>query len=123
MPPESLSAVSSDSDRRCAASARMRNLSTTTSMVCFFFASIFGSASSSCTRPSMRTRTKPWPRSCSKTSACSPLRSMTIGASSRIGEAFRQLHDLVDHLAHGLRREIDAVIRAARDAGAREQQA
>ena len=38
------------------------------------------------------------------------------------GEAFRQLGDLVHHLAHGLRRKIDAVIRAACDAGAREHQ-
>ena len=45
------------------------------------------------------------------------------GRQQQDGEAVRHLHDLVDHLAHGLRRESDAVIRAARDAGAREQQA
>ena len=44
------------------------------------------------------------------------------GRQQQHGEAVRQLHDLVDHLAHGLRRKIDAVIRTARDAGAREQQ-
>src|SRR6185436_14563620 len=39
------------------------------------------------------------------------------------GQAVRHFHDLVDHLAHGLRGQRDAMIRTARDAGAREQQA
>ncbi len=39
------------------------------------------------------------------------------------GEAVRHPQDLVDHLAHGLRLERHAVVRATRDAGAREQQA
>jgi hypothetical protein len=38
-------------------------------------------------------------------------------------EPLRQLHDLVDHLAHGLRGQIVAMVGAARNAGAREQQA
>ena len=45
------------------------------------------------------------------------------GRQQQHGESFGHLEDLVDHLAHGLRGEIDAVIRATRDAGAREQQA
>jgi hypothetical protein len=39
------------------------------------------------------------------------------------GEAVGHPEDLVHHLAHGLRRERDAVVRAARDTRAREQQA
>ena len=45
------------------------------------------------------------------------------GRQQQHGEAVRHFHDLVHHLAHGLRREIDAVIGAARDARACEQQA
>ena len=39
------------------------------------------------------------------------------------GRALRQAHDLIDHLAHGLGREVDEMIRAARDPGAREEHA
>ena len=41
----------------------------------------------------------------------------------RGGSALGQAHDLVDHLAHGLGGEIDSVVRATRNTGAREQQA
>ena len=51
---------------------------------------------------------------------CDPRSS---GASSAAARALGQLQHLIDHLAHGLRGEIDAVIGAARDAGAREEQA
>jgi hypothetical protein len=45
------------------------------------------------------------------------------GREQQNGEAVRKLDDLVHHLAHGLCRKIDAVIRTARDARTREQQA
>ena len=61
-------------------SARTRSRSTTTSIVCFVFFASLGTASISCTLPSTRTRTKPFARSSTKSSSCSPLRLTTTGA-------------------------------------------
>ena len=83
VPPESRSAVSNDSASRWLASGRSLRRSTTTSKVCLRRASSFGAASISCTAPSMRMRTKPWPASEASNWVCSPLRSTITGASSK----------------------------------------
>jgi hypothetical protein len=83
----SCSAVSKDSARRCLILARTLRRSTTTSMVCLLFLASFGTASSSCTLPSTRTRTKPCARSSRTGRTCSPLRSLTTGASSMASAA------------------------------------
>ena len=56
------------------------------------------------------------------------LQVLALAAGDDRGEqgerrAFGQCQHLVDHLAHGLGREVEPVIRAARNAGARKQQA
>ena len=78
-PSEWRSAVSKDSARRCLASGRTFRRSTTTSTVCFLFFASLGMASSSCTSPSTRTRTKPCARRSSIKSCCSPLRPTMSG--------------------------------------------
>ena len=125
MPSPSLSAVSKDSARRCLRSSRGLKRSITASIVCFWRSASGGTASISCSTPSTRTRTKPCARSCSNTCACSPLRSRTTGASSmqRCSRSGRQREHLVDHLADGLRLQRVVVVRAARRADARVQQA
>ncbi len=110
---------------RAAAAGPARTLrrSTTASIECFFLGSSFGTASSSTYLPSTRARTKPLPRSSSMACRCSPLRPEMTGAMSASAVPSGKREHLVDHLAHGLRREVEAVVRAARDAGARVQQA
>ena len=122
-PSASRSAVSNDSARRWPMSARTLNRSTTASMLCLRLGRAWAAhpARRPCRR---RARARSPVRAVrSKTCACSPLRSWIIGASSSSARAFGQLQHLIDHLADGLRRQIDAVIRAARSADARKQQA
>jgi len=59
IPLDRLRAVSNDSVSRGAISDLMENLSTTTSIVLFFFASTVGRSSISYTTPLIRKRTKP----------------------------------------------------------------
>ena len=123
MPPESLSAVSSDSARRCAASgADAQSIHHRLDGVLLL-------------RVDLRQRVElvhaAVDTHAHETLAAQLLENLGVLAlaidddrrEQQHGQAIGQLHDLVDHLAHGLRREVDAVIGAARDAGAREQQA
>ena len=103
-------------------SSRTLNRSTTTSIVCLRRRSSFGGSSSSQTSPSMRARTKPRARRSAMSCVCSPLRSCDHRGEQHQARARRQRQHLVHHLAHGLGREVEAVIRAARGAGPREQQ-
>ena len=123
MPLPSRNAVSKDSASRCAMSGRTLNRSTTASMSCLRLGSSSGAASISYAVPSMRTRTKPCAVRSASTSWCSPLRAATSGASSRQLSPSGKLQHLVHHLADGLRSQVHAVLGAARNAGARIQQA
>ena len=107
---------------RCFASARAFSRSTTTSMVCFWFFASFGSASMSCTSPSMRSRTKPCARNSSKRSCCSPLRPDHQRRQDHEPRVLRQREHVVHHLRHRLRGERDAVLGAVRLADAGEEQ-
>ena len=70
----------------------------------------------------MRARTKPWPRSCFDHLRMLALAFVDHRREQQQRRAFGQPQHLVDHLADGLRRQVDAVIRTARHADAREQQ-
>ena len=83
MPSDRLRAVSNDSVSREAISDFMENLSTTTSIVLFFFASIVGRSSISYTAPLIRKRTKPLDLMFFINSKCSPFLSLTNGESRR----------------------------------------
>ena len=122
-PLPSRSAVSKDSARRCAMSGRTLKRSTTASMSCLRFGSSFGAASSSYdgavdahAHEALR---------------CQVRQHLLVLALARghhrrqqqAAFALGQLQHLVDHLADGLRGEVDAVLGAARNAGARIQQA
>ncbi len=107
----------------CSMSGFTASRSMTTSMSCFLRLSSFGGSSSSTTSPSMRARRKPCVLSSSSFSVYSPLRACTTGASSMIFVPGGQRHHGVDHLRDVLRLERRAVLGAARNAGARVEQA
>ena len=95
----------------------------TTSMSCFLRLSSFGGSSSSMTSPSMRARKKPCVFSSSSFSLYSPLRACTTGASSMIFVPCGSAITVSTICEHVLRLERRAVIGAARNAGARVEQA
>src|SRR5215204_2086508 len=98
-PSASASAVSTESVRRWRRSDFMESRSTTTSIVCLNFLSSVISSSRSRTSPSTFTRVKPSPRSSSKTSLYSPLRSRTTGPRVEQAQVVVDLGDGADRRA------------------------
>ena len=97
--------------------------STTTSMVWrLFLARVMGSSRET-TSPSTRTRTKPLCRASSRICTCSPLRSLTTGASTMRRASGVEGEDVVDHLLHGLAGDGLAANGAVRPAGSGEEEA
>ena len=80
IPSPCLSAVSSESARRCLAEGFITARSTMRSMSCLRFLSSLGAFASSWTSPSMRARTNPSRASLASSFANSPLRPDAIGA-------------------------------------------
>ena len=83
IPWDKLRAVSSDSVSLEAISDFIENLSTTTSIVLFFFASIVGRLSTSYTEPLILKRINPLDFMFFINSKCSPFLSLTKGESRR----------------------------------------